>query len=522
MCVPIEREPRRSTHDRDYSRYHQSRGMKNFNTLLKKYQATDWYTKRHSNRVLLWREITPLAFPIFIEGLCVVLMGVFSTLLVSWLGKESMAAVGLADSLNMVIIAFFTAVALGTAVVVAFSLGQRNRKQARAASRQSMSLLVLVSFLLVVAIELSGSVIIDVIAGSAEPQVKELGLIFLRQTAWSYPAMAVALVGCGALRGAGNTKLPMFINIGMNILNILISSVLIYGMFSWDGLGFIGAGIGTTLSRYIGAALVILALMHGFNGALRISFKSYFAPFTAAVLYEVLSIGVPASIESVMFNVGKLITQRFVAGMGTEVIAGNFIAFSVVALINLPGNSLGSAATIIVGTRLGKGQYSQPIRQLKYIFWLSNIGLCLLALLSVPSAGFLASLYTNEPEVISVAKLLIWLNALFMPAWAASWVLPAGLKGAKDAGYTMWVAMAGMWGCRIVAGYILGVMLGFGVVGVWMGMFFDWIVRGILFYRRMASGRWLWRYQKKPRADAGPENAGCGGAGTPAIKKSAQ
>lgn len=457
---------------------------------------------RASNRVLFWREILPLAVPIFIEGLCVVLMGIFSTLLVSWLGKEAMAAVGLADSFNMLIIAFFTAVALGTAVVVAFSLGQRNRKQARQAARQSISLLVLASFLLVGVVEFAGQSIIDLIAYSAEPTVKSLALTFLRLTVWGYPALAITLAGCGALRGAGNTRLPMIINIGMNILNILLSGVLIYGVANWQGLGFIGAGLGITLSRYIGAACVIFTLMKGFNGALLIPFSNYFRPFTATILYEVLSIGIPASIESVMFNIGKLITQRFVAGMGTEVIAGNFIAFSIVALINLPGNALGSTATIIVGSRLGKGQIMQPERVLKYIFWLSNIGLCALALLSIPSAGWMAALYTHEADVIVVVKHLIWLNALFMPIWAASWVLPAGLKGAKDASYTMWVALAGMWGCRVVAGYILGIMLGFGVIGVWMGMFFDWIVRGALFYRRMISGKWLWRYTRvKSSAD---------------------
>lgn len=137
----------------------------------------------------------------------------------------------------------------------------------------------------------------------------------------------------------------------------------------------------------------------------------------------------------------------------------------------------------------------QPIRQIKHIFWLSTLGVCFIALLSIPSAGFLASLYTDDPAVITVVKHLIWMNALFMPIWAASWVLPAGLKGAKDASYTMWVALAGMWGCRIIAGYILGVTLGFGVTGVWMGMFLDWMVRGVLFYRRMSTGRWLWRYR---------------------------
>lgn len=471
--------------------------MQNFRvSLLQAVKHSAWYPKRRSYRVLFWREITPLAVPIFFENLCVLLMGVLSTFLVSWLGKEAMAGVGLADSFNMVVISFFAAIDLGTTVVVAFSLGKLNRDRAQAAARQSLVLMTLFAILLAIGIEFFGPHIINVIAGNAEPRVKELALIYLNITAWSYPAAAIALIGCGALRGAGNTKIPMLINGGMNILNIVFSTVLIYGCLGWKGMGFVGAGLGLTLSRYIGAVAVIYVLMIGFNPQLKITLRSYVSRLNISILMEVLGIGVPASIESVLFNGGKLLTQIFVAGMGTNVIAGNFIAFSIVSLINLPGNALGSASTIIVGTRLGKGQLGQPERQLRHIFWLSTIGLCLLAALTVPFAGLLASFYTREEDVIHVVKVLVWLNAAFMPFWAASWVLPAGLKGARDARFTMWISLLGMWGCRIVAGYTLGVLLGFGVVGIWLGMFLDWIVRGIFFYRRMNSGRWLWKYAK--------------------------
>jgi hypothetical protein len=73
----------------------------------------------------------------------------------------------------------------------------------------------------------------------------------------------------------------------------------------------------------------------------------------------------------------------------------------------------------------------------------------------------------------------------------------------------MWVSMLGMWGCRVVAGYTLGIMLGMGVVGVWLGMFLDWAVRGVLFYWRMVSGRWLWKYHRKKSgiANQEPQNA---------------
>ncbi|MFG1172193.1 EmmdR/YeeO family multidrug/toxin efflux MATE transporter [Erwiniaceae bacterium CAU 1747] len=458
-------------------------------------QRTAWYPKRRAWRVLFWREVTPLAVPIFFENLCVLLMGVLSTFLVSWLGSAAMAGVGLADSFNIVVISFFAAIDLGTTVVVAFSLGKLNRERAVAAARQSLIIMTLFAILLAIAIEFIGPQIIDLIAGQAEPEVKALALSYLQTTAWSYPAAAIALIGCGALRGAGNTKMPMLINGGMNILNIAISSVLIYGCFSWHGLGFVGAGLGLTVSRYIGAAAVIFVLATGFVPALKISLKSYFTRLNINILREVLGIGVPASIESVLFNGGKLLTQIFVAGMGTDVIAGNFIAFSIVSLINLPGNALGSASTIIVGTRLGRGQLGQPERLLRYIFWLSNIGLCTLALLTVPFAGVLAAFYTQDPQVVHVVKMLVWLNAAFMPFWAASWVLPAGLKGARDARYTMWVSLLSMWGGRIVAGYLLGIVLGMGVAGIWLGMALDWIIRGACFWRRLSSGRWLWKYR---------------------------
>ncbi|MCX8730906.1 EmmdR/YeeO family multidrug/toxin efflux MATE transporter [Gilliamella sp. B2969] len=464
--------------------------------LINRLKNLQLYKKRHSNSVLLWREIYPLAMPIFIENLSVILMGIFSTFLVSWIGKAQMAAVGLAESFNMIIMSFFMAVALGTSVVVAFSLGRHNRKKAVFAARQSITLLVLVSVLLFVFVEFSGYWIVDIIAGKADPEVKNLTLTFLRLTVLGYPALAFILVGCGALRGAGNTKLPMYLNIIMNILNISISYVLIYGIGSWQGFGFIGAGIGLTTSRYCGMFFILLVLTIKPSRALFIPLRSYFHSFNARILVDILSIGIPASVESVMFNVGKLLTQTFVAGMGTSTIAANFIAFSIAGLLNLPGGTLGATSTIIVGKRLGMGQIYQPTRQLKFIFQFTNILLCLIAFVTMPFAGLLSSLYTNDPEVIEISKHLLWLNALFTPFWASSFVLPYGFKGAKDASYTMWVAIGSMWMCRIVVGYLFGVYLGFGVIGVWFGMFLDWIIRSIFFYYRLVSGKWLWRHQE--------------------------
>ncbi|WP_338049279.1 EmmdR/YeeO family multidrug/toxin efflux MATE transporter [Rosenbergiella gaditana] len=459
-------------------------------------QRTPWYTQRSRYRTLFWREITPFAVPIFIENLCVLLMGVLSTFLVSWLGKAAMAGVGLADSFNMVVIAFFAAIDLGTTVVVAFSLARGDGERARAAARQSLGLMTVMGFLLAIIIECFGQDIIQVIAGSAEPEVKAMALNYLHISAWSYPAAAIALIGSGALRGAGNTKVPMLVNAGMNILNIIISSLLIYGCLGWNGLGFSGAGLGLTISRYIGALIIIIVLANRFSGALLIPVRSYFSRWNTLILKEVLSIGVPASVESVLFNGGKLLTQIYVAGMGTNDIAGNFIAFSIASLINLPGNALASSSTIITGKRLGLNQVFQAEKQIRHVFWLATVGLTLIAWSTIPFAGLLARFYTADPEVIKVTQHLLWLNAAFMPIWACSWVLPASLKGARDARFAMYVSMFSMWGARVVMGYVLGIWLGWGVIGVWLGMVMDWAVRGLCFWWRLHSGTWLTNYRK--------------------------
>ncbi|MEM0821483.1 FMN/FAD transporter, partial [Escherichia coli] len=190
--------------------------------LLQVVHGTRWHAKRKSYKVLFWREITPLAVPIFMENACVLLMGVLSTFLVSWLGKDAMAGVGLADSFNMVIMAFFAAIDLGTTVVVAFSLGKRDRRRARVATRQSLVIMTLFAVLLATLIHHFGEQIIDFVAGDATTEVKALALTYLELTVLSYPAVAITLIGSGALRGAGNTKIPLLINGSLNILNIII------------------------------------------------------------------------------------------------------------------------------------------------------------------------------------------------------------------------------------------------------------------------------------------------------------
>lgn len=446
---------------------------------------------RHRHWVLIRRSILPFTWPILVELICVVLMGIVSTILVSRISKDATAAVGITDSVTYIILSLLTAIALGGSVLIAQAFGRRDRQKALFGASQVMNLGVLVSLVCCIAMFLFSGPLLTVVAYGAEPEVIALAEQYLLMIALGYPALAISLSGSGILRAVGNSRAPATTNILMNILNIIISYPLIYGIaaLNWDGLGMLGAGIGISIARWIGAGMILFVLTH--NSSLRVPANEFIKPFSRNILTEILVIGVPASVESLMFNIGKLITQIMVAGMGTIVMAGNVITFSLLLFVNIPGNALAMAGTVLIGKRLGQNQTRTARVEMQLIMWLSTIALVALGLLTVPFAAEIGGIYTDDPAVIEVVVNLIYINAVMMPVWAASFVLPSAFKGAKDVKYSMWTAIMSMWGCRIVLGYLLGIVADFGIYGIWLGMFADWWLRGALYYSRMLNQRWL-------------------------------
>ncbi|MDW6001792.1 EmmdR/YeeO family multidrug/toxin efflux MATE transporter [Vibrio mangrovi] len=457
-----------------------------------------WLRERHL--VLFRRDIWPFAWPIFIELSCVVMMGIISTVLVSRLGAEETAAVGITDSVTWIVISVLTAIALGGSVVIAQAFGRSDREKALDCASQVVTLGVVISLVALLIIHFFVSPILSVVAYGAATQVVDFSELYLRLVAYSYPALAITLAGSGVLRAIGNSRLPAISNIMMNLLNILFSYPLIYGFNeffpgSWTGLGLVGAGIGIIAARWSGALLILVCLVR--NTTLKVRLRQYFRPFQRETMVDILAVGIPASVESLMFNLGKLITQIMVAGMGTVAMAGNVVTFSVLLLLNIPGNTLAMTATVLIGKRLGQQKPNVAYQEMKLIFWIATVLLTLFALVIVPVAENVARFYTTDTAVVEVVTELLLINALMIPIWAASFVLPSAFKGAKDATFCMWVAIASMWGGRIILGYILGITLNMNIYGIWLGMYADWWVRGIIYFYRMITKRWLSVYYRK-------------------------
>jgi putative MATE family efflux protein len=445
---------------------------------------------------LIRKDIFKLTIPILAEQAFMTLMGMVNTIMAGYIGKEAVSAVGMVDSLNNIFIAFFSALAVGGTVVVAQYSGKGNVKKANDATKQALYSGVLLALLVTIITWVFKEPLIKVLYGTAEKSVINAVYIYLGISLLTYPLISILLVSNGVLRGVGDTKTPMKITIAMNIVNVIFSYIFIYGIhinngaikINTSGMGVSGAALGIAIARIFGSVVVLAVLLRGSKTLKLRKLKSF--KFDKEILKPIIGIGVPSSVESLLFNGGKLITQIYIVSMGTIAIASNSIGGSISGILNVPGIAFSIAATTVVGQHMGKGETEEAGDSLLYLTLFSSLCLLILGLISIPAAGAIAALYSNNSDIVSLTTKLVRINGFWIVAWPFSFVLPAGLKGAGDAKYTMITAIIGMWIFRIVLGYVLGITFNMGLIGVWLGMYTDWVVRGTLYYIRLKRGKW--------------------------------
>ncbi|MFL0164695.1 MATE family efflux transporter [Candidatus Clostridium helianthi] len=441
--------------------------------------------------MLIRKDVLKLAIPIMIEQTFVMLLGTCNTMMAGHIGEQAVSAIGMVDSINNMFISFFAALSVGATVVVAQQIGRNKPKKANETAKQAIVSGILVSLIITLLLWIFRIKLINVLYGSAEELVKIDAKLYLEFTLLTYPFIAIEQIANGILRGCGDTKTPMQITIFMNVINIALGYTLIFGIntLSISSFGIAGAAVAIAIARLIGTLIIMLVL---FRGSKIIKLKNIFPfKFDMEIQKNIFNIGIPAGMEQVIFNAGKLIVQMFIVTMGTASIAANAISSSIAIMINVPGNSLCLAATTFVGQYVGRNDIKGAKSTLIYLTKFGTICLVSLGLIFIPISKWLASLYTNVPEVINISSTLTRSNSIALIAWGISFILSSGLKGAGDTRYTMLTAFIGMWIFRIFAGYILGIVLGIGVLGIWIAMYIDWIVRGLMYCFRLRGNNWL-------------------------------
>lgn len=431
-------------------------------------------------------QLVSLIWPLLLEQFLSVSMGFADTFMVSGVSEAAVSSVSLVDSLNILILQILSALATGGAVVASQYMGRRDTASARRSAAQLYCVLGISTVAVMALVMVFSRPILRAVFGSIEDDVMAFAQTYFWISALSYPFMGVYNAGAALFRAQGNSKISMRASLVMNVINIAGNALLIYGL----KLGVLGAALATLLGR-IFAAVWVFCRQQNRDNPLRVESWAALKP-EGALIRRILGIGIPSGLENGMFQIGKLCVSSLTATLGTAAIAANAVANSIATIANIPGNTMSLAMIPVVGRCLGAGEKQQARHYAGILMGIAMGGLLVTNAVMFFLIPTVAGWFHLSAEAAALCVQVIrWFSVFSVFLWAASFTLPNVLRSGGDAKFTMTVSIVSMWSCRVVLSYFFVQQLHMGLLGVWMGMFLDWVVRATLFAVRFFSGKWM-------------------------------
>ena len=413
-------------------------------------------------------------------------MGTVDTLVVSNLGSAAISAVSLVDSINVLVIQAFFALASGGTVVCSHYLGCKKENHAREAARQLVFITFIMSLIIAgVCLALNRSVL-KLIFGDVEAAVMKNARIYFFFSAVSYPFIALYDDGSSILRAQENSRLPMLISVWANVLNLALNLVFVW-VFHW---GVAGSASATMLARIFSMAVVTYKLR---NPDLEIPLRNYFSirPDWKEIK-RILHIGIPSGVENSMFQFGKLAIQSTVSLMGTAAIAAQGMTNIIENLNGILAMGVGVGLMTVVGGILRRrSQGRGGLLHQKALYYFRNHCGCFLSCnvcSGPPNHTFRRHGACQCKNVHLHGNLDHDCKATCMGNGIYSCY---GLRAAGDVKFSMTVSVLSMWLCRVTLAMILARVFHMGPMAVWIGMFTDWTIRCVIFTIRFKNRKWL-------------------------------
>jgi putative MATE family efflux protein len=444
-----------------------------------------FFDKYLSGESIDYRQIISLFIPILIDQAFILSLNLVNIAMISSSGVAAISAVSMIDSLNIFLISVFVAVSTGGTVVVAQYKGSGNDLMVSKAIASTVSSVALLAFCISLFVAVFHHSTLNILFGAASADVFANAKIYLIGSSFSYVGIAIVEAVCGALRGSGKSRASLALSLFMNFSYVLLNIIFIHFLH----MGVLGMTIAANVARYLAAACAIVYLVK-MDTSLHFQIRDMFR-LNIAMLKRILFIGLPFAAEQMFFNGGKIITQLFIVSLGTYAIATNAISASLAGVSQIPANALAITLVTVVGQCMGRRNIEDARKFTKSFLWLSCFSFVLTGLIMLPLFRPLVGLFHPPAEIVDDIFTILLINAIAqIPLWSLSFIMPSALRASGDSKFTSVVAMLSMWLFRVVLGYILGIVLGLGIIGVWLAMNCEWGVRGSIFLWRFYGKKW--------------------------------
>jgi putative MATE family efflux protein len=433
----------------------------------------------------LKRQLKVITIPVFIEIALVMLLGAVDTVMLSRYSDNSVAAVGLDNQLISLVFLVYQFFSMGAAILCAQYIGAGLRKQLI----QVVGIALVVNLLLGLTVSALLYFFAEelLVLMGLRPELMGDGVIYLRLTGALSFFQALSLTFSASLRSADKVVWPMAVTGLVNVLNIVGNYALIFGHWGFPQLGVEGAAISTSVCRAV--SMLILAIVH-----FRVHIPSfplhYFRPMPWHELKNLMKIGIPAMSENISYSLSQVVITYFINQISNEALAARTYCANMIMFVYLFCISITQGGDILVGHLVGQWRHQAAYVLGNYFFrWSLIITLTGSVLLAIAGPSILDA-FTDNEEIIRMGVWVLVVDVFLELGRTSNIFAGSTLRATGDTVYPFVVGVIFQWSVAVGLSYFIGIPLGYGLVGMWVGFALDENIRGVILLRRWRSGKW--------------------------------
>lgn len=429
-----------------------------------------------------------MAWPAIVESFFTAFAGLVDSLMVSSLGAYAVAAVGLTTQPKFIGLSLFFALNVSISALVARRRGENKKEDANRILHTALIFLLIAAVALsILFVALAGPIIS--LCGST-PQTHESAVAYFRIIMGGMIFNCIQMGVNSAQRGAGNTRITMRTNMTSSIINIIANYFLINGHFGFPALGIHGAALATVLGTVVACVMSILSIMKA-DGFISIPYmvKNKVKPAWKAFV-NLIRVGYSIFFEQILMRIGFMLTAVMAAHQGTDAMAAHQVGMNIMGLSFSFGDGLQAAAVALIGRSLGAGdkelarEYGRICRMMG-----GTIAVCL-AVIYFLGARPLFGLFFTEEHIVDIGVNIMWVIILVVVFQISQVIYMGCLRGAGDTLYTAAASTISVTIIRTAVSYLGGYVLGWGIVGIWLGVLGDQVSRFLFASVRFKAGKW--------------------------------
>lgn len=441
------------------------------------------------------KQLFHLTWPIFCEAILFSIIGSVDVMMLSAYHDNAVGAVGVVNQILSLFQVISNIITTGTGILCAQYIGA-GRSTSKKQPLILSALLVngLLGILFSAGAVFGADLLLEMMSISAELYIHAKqyliivgGFLFVQMIAMTFTVL---------IRSHGKTKATMIFSLGMNLLNVALNYVLIYGKLGLPSMGAAGAAIATVISKCVSClaagCYLFFAVLPGFS--FRPDWKA-----TKESTQKILAYGSPAAGEQISYTLSKLVVMAMVTSLGTVAVNTYSYVNIVVSYVYLFSMAIGQGTSIIVGWEAGKKQVEGAkaicLFSVRCSFLFALVALGVLCLVRHQVIG----LFTQDTEIITMGGMVILSNFVLEAGRSRNLVLVNALRATGDVRFPLYVGLFSMWFFSVGVSWLLGLQLGWGLVGIWIGLGLDECFRAVAMQIRWKDGHWI-RFVEEKRA----------------------